>query len=493
MNTLIALSLCLLAMPETPPMPRPLEVAYSENEELQSYIEEGAAEHPQLEALYYQWLAALERIPQARALDDPMLGFGQMLSARNVPTMIEIEQRIPWFGMRRAAADVAASEAETTLQDFIAARNELIAEIKLAYFDYALLGDEIEIVRVQQMILDYVQEIIEMRLGLGLSREDELLRISAERLLMEDRLARLESEKPMALARLNLAIGVSADTDRPIPRGTVFPQGPPPFDVLMHQIEANNPRLEGLSLLAQVRVREQEMARANSRPMVTLGLEYSRVKEYKRGPRMSETSNRFREQYGQSVRERFGRDDGTGIFPVGPEGLRESMTMENSRSLELRAGFSIPIYRNKTRAAIREAKYLEQSAKLEREALRLALEAEAQILLAELEDAKRRHRLFGESMVPLALDTYESLQNNFSAGLADSSFLDLLGAIQQVLDFQIEQARAAALWQKAHTELEVLVGGAWRDDSPPLEEDRTAQTTSEFPELTVIEAPDPID
>jgi len=485
MTSLIAALLWATATPEAPPLPEIRNPVYGVNTELAAYIEEGVANHPELESLHYQWLAALERIPQARALDDPMLMFGQMVSANNVPTMIEIEQRLPWFGTRQARADVAAAEADTRLQAFIAVRNTRIAAIKAAYFDYALLGDEIDIVQVQRMFLDYVRDIVELRLGLGLATDDELLRIDTERILLEDRQASLEQEAPAIRASLNKAMGAPADTPRDIPRDTPFPPDPPPLPDMIARIDANNPNLEALTMLAEMREREQERARAGGRPMITVGLEYRRVR--RSGPVPDDYPGvRLRDRMNPALRDRA--DETTESAPIDPSVFRGGMNDENMRDWELRVGLSLPIYRKKTRAAVREARYLERSAILEREALRLDLEAEAQTLYARLEDARRTHRLYGETLVPLALDTYESLQNSYSAGLERASFLDLLGAIRQVLDFQLDQARAAARWQQAITELEVLAGGGWHYTTP-----ETTPETLPDPTVDITPLPSPKD
>ena len=67
---------CALAQPDVEPPAR-----FAANEELQGYLIEAAENHPALHVAHNQWLAALERIPQAKSLDDPMLTYGQFVQS----------------------------------------------------------------------------------------------------------------------------------------------------------------------------------------------------------------------------------------------------------------------------------------------------------------------------------------------------------------------------------------------------------------------------
>ena len=78
---------------------------FAGNDELREYLAEAAENNPGLRARYHEWEAALEKVPQVAALDDPMFGYTQFTQSDGRLFNIEIEQKFPWFGTLRARGD----------------------------------------------------------------------------------------------------------------------------------------------------------------------------------------------------------------------------------------------------------------------------------------------------------------------------------------------------------------------------------------------------
>jgi len=54
-----------------------------------------------------------------------------------------------------------------------------------------------------------------------------------------------------------------------------------------------------------------------------------------------------------------------------------------------------------------------------------------------------------------------SLQSAYASGAGNADFIDVLDSIQTLLNFELEQIRAARNGQQAAARLEHLMGGAW--------------------------------
>ena len=127
----------------------------SGNEALQmlsAYLNQTALHSPELEAAFYRWKAALERIPQVRALPDPRFTFAYYLE--NVETRVgpqearlALFQTFPWFGVLDLKGDVAAQEANAAKAQYDALKLKIFYDVKKAFYEYAYLAQALRITR----------------------------------------------------------------------------------------------------------------------------------------------------------------------------------------------------------------------------------------------------------------------------------------------------------------------------------------------------------
>ncbi len=68
------------------------------NDEVRAYLAEGGEGHPRLKALHQRWLAALERVPQVKSLDDPRFTYGQFVQSDVNRMKLMLSQKFPWVG-----------------------------------------------------------------------------------------------------------------------------------------------------------------------------------------------------------------------------------------------------------------------------------------------------------------------------------------------------------------------------------------------------------
>jgi outer membrane protein, heavy metal efflux system len=88
---------------------------------LDDYFKIAAENNPGLQAVYKEYEAALQKVPQVSTLPDPVFSFGYFISpveTRVGPQQAKfsLTQMFPWFGTLKAQGDAAALMAEAKYQ-----------------------------------------------------------------------------------------------------------------------------------------------------------------------------------------------------------------------------------------------------------------------------------------------------------------------------------------------------------------------------------------
>jgi outer membrane protein TolC len=118
--------------------------------QLAALLEEAAKNNPDVLAARRELHAARQRVEPAAALDDPMLEAGVL----NLPAqsrsferedmtmkMIGLTQRLPFPGKRALRQGVAEKEAQAVEQGVQELANRVRRDVKVAYFDLALVDE----------------------------------------------------------------------------------------------------------------------------------------------------------------------------------------------------------------------------------------------------------------------------------------------------------------------------------------------------------------
>lgn len=455
MTTLLVL--CALGAPEAAPA-----VFHAANAELRAYLLEAGEHNPALQRRHAQWAAALERIPQAKSLDDPMFSYGQFLQSDVNRLKWSLAQKFPWFGTLRTRGDKAAAQAEAALARLYSMRNRVFADVKQAYFEYAFLGESVRVTAAQIEILGYTEETVRSKYSLGLAKENELLRVQIAQVTVQDRLDGLKQIRPALSARLGEALGRARPEVLPWPQAAPLPLPAPATGDILARIEQANPDLAALDHLLASRAEQVTLARKMGFPSFTVGIDYTSVSR----PRKIRPDR----PYPSSLQGARRLLTGTSMGPAGA--LFDLYSVANSdEPMAYRSGgrdnimlsfkVNVPIWRKRVKAGVEEAKHLEKATEREKQRTLLGLESAAQMTVFGLGDARRRYDLYEESLLPKAQQTYLSLQSAYATGDASADFLDLLDSVRLLLDFELEQIRAGRDLQLAAAELEFLMGGPW--------------------------------
>ncbi|MGE0587717.1 MAG: TolC family protein [Cyclobacteriaceae bacterium] len=381
---------------------------------LEEYIEFAVNNNPGLKASYAEFEAAMQRVPQMSSLDDPTLrvsSFGQMVETRTGQQMarFSLEQMFPWFGTLKEQRNVAALNAEAAFEMFKSKRNELVLKVKQAYYP--------------------LYEI------------DESIRINEENLKL------LESFKTIAVSRFQNGEGKLSDALR--------------IDIMVNEINTEINILEQ-KRKALVVTFNKLLSRDENAEVVAEAFDASNVSSFNRdslnrNPQLESFRKRV---LAAQAQERVAEKQGLPKLGVGFEYIitqeRPGMVFEDNGKDAYMAmvSVSLPIYRKKYKAAIKESQLMQTSFTEMQSETENNLIAEYEMAQFELVRSRQQVELYRKQVaqtnqvVSLLTSSYE----NNGAG-----FEEILEVERSLLKYQILEITALNEYQLAAAKLEYLI------------------------------------
>jgi len=379
---------------------------------LESYLNRAQMANPQLKAFQLRYEAAMQRIPQVSALPDPMFQithFVESVQTRTGPqeNILMLSQRIPWFGKLSSRADAASAEAEALWYAFQNQQLMLARRVSLSFYEYGYTEEAIKLTQENRDLLQELEPIVEEKVRSG-GEINALLRLKVEIGKIDDRLQSLKQKRAVQSAKLGELLA--------LPDGNLLPwptwEEPEAFSVdgasLVQAIRASNPELQMLKRKVASAEARREIARLESYPDITFGINYIQVGSPEVNPM---TPDAGQDPWGVTV------------------------------------AVNIPIWFGKYDAAKAEALASKRANEHEYENRFNALRAELSASLALLKDANRRIKLYGEELLGLAEQAVENTRNSYKSGR--TGMLEVIDSERTLLDLQLLYWRAASdAWQQ---------------------------------------------
>jgi len=398
---------------------------------LADYLAYAVLNNPGLEAAFGHWQAALERVPQAKALPDPRFSYRyyiEEVETRRGPmrNAFDLSQNFPWFGKRALAGDVAAEAARVAEQQYEAVRDELFFKVKQAYYEYYYLARALAVTTENLELIKHLETIARTRYKTAAGSHPDVIRAQVELGKLEDRLIHLQELRSPVAARLNATLNRDITEELTVPADLEPSAIPIEEDSLLDRLVDDNPRLLALS-------RELDQYRAASRlaekqyaPDFALGVNYIDMGRY------------------SSV-------------PAGVDNGRDAVSVMLS--------INIPLWVKKYSAGVREAQLKRQAALNQKTDLANQLKVELKMSIFKLQDAGRKLDLYGQGLIPKAQQSLKVTEQSYRS--ASASFLDLIDAQRTLLEFQLAYQRALVDHEQALASIELLVSGDIVDSSLP--------------------------
>ncbi|SFD87319.1 Outer membrane protein TolC [Thermophagus xiamenensis] len=377
-----------------------------------------AKNNPELQARYKAFEAAVQRIPQVKGLPDPTLSLGYFLSpveTRLGPQefKISLSQMLPWFGTLKAKEQAASLAAEARFRDFMDARNRLYYEVAEAYYALGRLRTWTQIEKENINLLKSWKELTTRNYENGVGDMVDVLRVD---LLLKESATNLEilnrEEKPR-LSRLNQLL--NRPLQEPVMTDTLEMVNHAVMPLNKDSLLLHHPALQKLDLMEQSSKAEEVVARKNGYPKSGIGIDYVVV---------GKPSNMQLDNEGKDI-----------IMPM--------------------VSLSLPIYRKKYKAAIREAQ-------LNREAIALQKEAAINNLLSLYEEVL--YTIQKQEQLILLYDEQirESSRalNLLTTDYANSGkdFDEILSMQQKLLQYEKNKTEAISRYNTALARLRYVLG-----------------------------------
>jgi len=416
------LAMLLVALMLAPPAsadPRPPALAGDAT--LHDFLDHAESNNPGLAAARERWQAALERIPQVKALPDPHFNYAYLV--REVETRVGpqrqkfgLMQTLPWFGELGLKGDVAAQAAEAARQRYEGAKRKLFCEVKDAYYEYFYLYRALLVTEENLRLLENLEEVVRSRYRTGSASNSAVIRAQVERSKLADRLRSLEDRRGPAAARLNAALGRPAGVEIPWVREVADEAPRLDEEELLAHLDRTNPELLALGAETRKHHLAGDLAGKQGMPDFTLGIEYMETGE-----------------------ARMPGVEGSGEDPV-------------AAMLSVK----LPLWRGKFRAAQRESAARRRATEHARRDLASRYATQLKMAVYGYRDAQRKIDLYGGSLIPQGEQALAVTEEAFRAGKAD--FNSLVDAERVLLEFQLAYERAVADRAQRLAEIEMLAG-----------------------------------
>lgn len=367
----------------------------SNGQTLEDYFEIAAGNNPGLLSQYKDFEAALQKVPQVKALPDPNLSFGYFISP--VETRVgpqkarfSLTQMFPWFGTLKAQGDAAALMAEAKYQSFLDARNKLYYEVSAAYFPLYELKEWVRIEEDNIAILESYKTVSNTKFKNGLGSLVDVLRVDV--LLKEARtnLGVLKNKETPLLASFNKLLDRKEDEQIIVPE--TLGVNVLPIDYVKDSLVVDHPLLNSLELKVKAAAASERAALKQGLPKVGVGLDYVMVDK---------------------------RTDMV-VPDNGKDVLMPMVTL------------SLPLFRGKYRAAEKEAQLMQESYALQKKEITNTLKTNYEMAVFDIKQQTDLISLFDEQI----MESEQALNLLFTAyGNSGKDFEEVLRMQQQLLKY----------------------------------------------------------
>jgi outer membrane protein TolC len=403
MITAVGLALAGTARAEQAAKPEPLQ--------LDRLIEMALERNPQLQALRSAIAAERAKVPQARALPDPMFAvmFDDVLHPdRGIG--YEARQPIPWPGKLGLMSRAAALSADRAVTDYTEKAFEVVAEVKKAYYDLHFLDQSVELTTANKDLLGDFAKIAQTKYSVGAGIQQDVLRAQVAQSRMLDDLLMLNQEQVSARARLNALLNRPPDA----------PLGPA-AELARHKVSLPQHSLEEVALEQRAMLKGMRLMTAEAETMRALA------------------QRDLKPDYEVRL------------------GVQPGMEMGSAARVTGMVMFTVPLYhRTKQDQTIAQRTAELAAAQSAYEAQKTMTFAMIRDIAAMLERSDRQAELLHGGIIPQAQLSLESARAGYQVGKVD--FLTLLDSQMGLYDSLRDYYRAVTDYEKGVADLERAVG-----------------------------------
>lgn len=390
---------------------------------LYHYLTLASQNNPGVLQYFYEYKAALQKIPQAGGLPDPEFQLGVFMQPMELVMGKEVAdlrlmQMFPWFGTLKASKDEMSLMAMAKFESFRDAKLQVFFNVRKSWYELQRLKDEIQYSEKNLEILRTIERLTTIRYKTATTGDNpglvDLYRIRIEIGDLENNIALLKNQMTTSVARFNSFLNRPSLMPVSLPDSlTADSLGISP-ELVSDSILAQNPLLDMLSYEHQSLDARGRMVTKMGYPKFGLGLDYSVI---------AKSDKSTSSMNGQDM-----------IMPM--------FTM------------TLPVYRGKYDAMKKETDFLKTANENNYQSAVNSLQTEYYEAAQQLKDSERRIRLY-ETQTDLAEKTLKIMLSGFST--AETPLSDILRVRQQTLDYEFQKTEAIADYNTAISWLQRLM------------------------------------
>lgn len=388
------------------------------------FVSIALAGHPKILAARHRVAAATNVIPQARALPDPMFGntfwpiHDQSLQTAGgrVSHQFQLSQGVPWPEKLHTKAAIASREVQMAQAEVQRAEREITEMVRLAYYEVWFATRAIAIVSETRELVDDLTQVAETRYKSGESQQD-LLRAQLEADRLDDQLVGLRKQKEQAQADLAALVQQPVSLMPEAQQDVGLANVPTHLDELLALAEQCSPELRSLAWEIQRDRQKQRLACLQRYPDFNLGLNYSII-----------------------------NDDTNVLSPVA----------NGHDNIGFVMGVTLPIWRDKINAGMREAANRTSSTANRLEAERDMIQGKLRRLIVQADSLVEQEGIYKKRIIPRAEDTLKLSIVDYRGKRTD--FFSLVATYRELLMFETQLARIEATLAGTVAQIERTIG-----------------------------------
>lgn len=398
--------------------------AQENNETLQTLIQKAVEVSPKLKMLEAKKNASEARVSVNSNLPDPTLTLGLM----NLPTnsfsftqepmtgkMIGLSQAVPYPGKLGAAENVLNKDAEITQEEIDDAKNEIINNIKQAYYDLSFARSALGIAEKSKSNLERISAVVRTKYTVSEASQQNLIQADVELTKIKDKIAELKGKVSSSLSTLNSYLLQNRDTQIETENLSAINSVVLNINELNKTAKQNRPFLKGI-----------ELEKNKSELMENLA-------DYEYYPNFN-----FSVQYSQ----------------------RDKITATNTPLndfVSFVVGLNLPInYGGKKSAKVQESRIMQKMYANQYDAALQVLNKNFGEALSKIDELKEREKLNSEGLFPQAQQSLKSAMANYQVGKTD--FINVLDAQNKVYETETNLYKIRMEYYKQIAQLEFLTG-----------------------------------
>ena len=388
------------------------------------FVQIALANHPKILAARQRVSAELNRVPQMRALPDPkftntfwpLQDQSLQTAAGRVGNQMSLSQAIPWPEKLQTKAAIVSQEVRVAQAEVEEIEREISESVQLAYYEVWYATRAITIIAETRKLIVDLTKVAEARYRSGGSQQD-VLRAQLEADRLDKQLVNLRKQKRFAQADLAALVQQPATMLAEATDDLGLRDIPNQLDELIALAERCNPKLRGLAWEIQRDRQKHHLACLEKYPDLQVGMNWSLV------------------------------NDNTRVL---------SPVANGQDQLNFNVGTTLPIWRDKINAAVREAANRTSSTVKRLDAERDSLHGELRRLLVQADALTEQRDIYQNRIIPRTEATLKLSIADYRGKRTD--FFSLIETYRELLIHETQLARIDASIAGTLARIERAVG-----------------------------------